>query len=266
MLDQYIRTDATPYPGFSGARSSIVCGTVLGILTDGPDRWGRRSGGPRGPRVALRQGAAGPTGICPRGLARHGTTRPIPAGQRGPRARHRAPHRGARAHSLGACGGLLGDILVTLAGQPVADGETLLSGEIPSGERVGRPGRSGSSRWWHALATLEVTIGRAWSRPMSVLLDAQPRAPVALGLPPKRSAGSGPASYASAAEDQSRRGRRGLVAMICGDQPPRDRRRAPALRVVDTWLGHSMPREFLESSRRLISRCWTCPARAWPRR
>ena len=35
MLEQYLRTDATPYPGFSGGALIDARGTVLGILTTG---------------------------------------------------------------------------------------------------------------------------------------------------------------------------------------------------------------------------------------
>ena len=35
MLEQYIRTDATPYPGFSGGPLIDAQGAVVGILTTG---------------------------------------------------------------------------------------------------------------------------------------------------------------------------------------------------------------------------------------
>jgi S1-C subfamily serine protease len=158
MLEQYIRTDATPYPGFSGGALIDVRGAVLGILTTG-------LGG--GAALAVPAGLAWRLaepltrqGYVPRGWLGIGSQPVrIPAGQ-----------RGGSAHETGLLivelvpdspalhgGLLLGDILVTLEGQAVDDGETLQA--LLGGERVGRPVviqvlRGGT------LVTLEVTIGQ----------------------------------------------------------------------------------------------------------
>ena len=158
MLEQYIRTDATPYPGFSGGALIDVRGTVLGILTTG-----LTGGAALAVPAALAWRLAEPLarqGYVPRGWLGIGTQPVrIPAGQRGGQAHDTgllivelAPDSPALRGGL-----LLGDILVTLAGQSVADGETLQA--LLSGERVGRPVvvqvlRGGT------LATLEVTIGQ----------------------------------------------------------------------------------------------------------
>jgi S1-C subfamily serine protease len=126
VLEQFIRTDATPYPGFSGGALIDTEGAVLGILT---------SGLIRGVGLAI------PLSIASRvagTLARQGhVTRPylgvgaqavrLPDGQRAAGV----PEQGLLVLSLGddspaARGGvLLGDIIIALDGRPVADVDTL---------------------------------------------------------------------------------------------------------------------------------------------
>jgi S1-C subfamily serine protease len=158
MLEQYIRTDATPYPGFSGGALIDARGTVLGILTTG------LSGG-----AAL----AVPTALAWRlaeSLSRQGYvargwlgigTQPvqIPDGQRGGLAHETgllivelAPDSPALRGGL-----LLGDIVVTLGDQAVADGETLQA--LLGGERVGRSVTVQVLRGG-TLVTLGITIGQ----------------------------------------------------------------------------------------------------------
>jgi S1-C subfamily serine protease len=158
MLEQYIRTDATPYPGFSGGALIDARGTVLGILTTG------LSGGaalavpmPLAGRLAeslTRQG------FVARGWLGVGT-QPVrvPPGQRAGLAHetgllivHLAPESPALHGGL-----LLGDILITFGGQAVDDGETLQA--LLGGERVGRAVTIEVLRGG-ALVTLEVTIGQ----------------------------------------------------------------------------------------------------------
>jgi S1-C subfamily serine protease len=158
MLEEYIQTDATPYPGFSGGALINARGAVLGLLTTG------LAGG-----VAL----AVPTTLAWRladTLARQGFvargwlgigSQPvgIPEGQRAGRGHETgllvveiAPGSPALAGGL-----LVGDILVALDGQTVDDGEALQA--LLGGERVGRPVAVQVVRGG-ALVTLEVTVGQ----------------------------------------------------------------------------------------------------------
>jgi S1-C subfamily serine protease len=158
MLEQYIRTDATPYPGFSGGALIDARGAVLGILTTG-----LAGGAALAVPAALAWRLAEPMarqGFVPRGWLGIGTQPVrIPTGQ-----------RGGRAHETGLLivevtpdspalhgGLLLGDILVTLGGQTVDDGEILQA--LLGGERVGRPVAIQVLRGG-VLVALEVTIGQ----------------------------------------------------------------------------------------------------------
>jgi S1-C subfamily serine protease len=126
VLDQFIRTDATPYPGFSGGALIDTEGAVLGILT---------SGLIRGVGLAI------PAAIAIRiadTLARQGhVTRPyLGVGAqpvRLPEVQRRAglPEFGLLVVSLGddspaaRDGVMLGDIVIAIDGQPVPDVEAL---------------------------------------------------------------------------------------------------------------------------------------------
>jgi S1-C subfamily serine protease len=158
MLDQYVRTDATPYPGFSGGALSDACGAVLGILTTG------LAGGValavpgvlawRLAETLARQG------YVPRGWLGIGSQPVrIPAAQRAGREHETgllvvelAPESPAQRDGL-----LLGDILVAVDGQAVDDGEALQA--LLGGDRVGRPVAVQILRGG-ALVTLEVTVGQ----------------------------------------------------------------------------------------------------------
>jgi S1-C subfamily serine protease len=158
MLDQYIRTDATPYPGFSGGGLIDARGAVLGILTTG-----LAGGAALAVPASLAWRLAEPLarqGYVPRGWLGIGSQPVrIPAGQRAGRGHEAgllivelAPESPALRGGL-----LLGDILVTLNGQAVDDGEALQA--LLGGEPVGRPVviqvlRGGT------LVTLEVTVGQ----------------------------------------------------------------------------------------------------------
>jgi S1-C subfamily serine protease len=158
LLEEYLQTDATPYPGFSGGVLADVGGAVLGILTTG-----------------LAGGAtlAIPTGLAWRiadTLAREGAVRRgylgvgsqpvhIPPAQRGGQ-----PSESGllivevRSESPAERGGvMLGDILVALDGRPVATAEDLQG--LLLGERVGRPVPVQVLRGGR-LTTLEVTVGQ----------------------------------------------------------------------------------------------------------
>jgi S1-C subfamily serine protease len=155
-LEQYIRTDATPYPGFSGGPLVDATGAVLGITTTA-------FGG-----VAL----AIPHEVAWRvakALTEHGTPKRgflgissqpvrVPEAQRAGRPQETGllvvqVEDGSPAHKGGV---ILGDILVTLDGQPAGDTDDLL--RLLSGERVGKAVPVEVIRGGK-LETLEVTIG-----------------------------------------------------------------------------------------------------------
>jgi len=158
ILEQYIRTDATPYPGFSGGALIDTRGRVLGILTTGL-AGGAALAVPAALAWHLAEALAR-QGYVPRGWLGIGTQPVrIPTGQRGG-----LPHETGllivelAPDSPALRGGLLlGDIVVTLGDQAVADGETLQA--LLGGERVGRSVSVQVLRGG-TLVTLGITIGQ----------------------------------------------------------------------------------------------------------
>ena len=158
MLEQYIRTDATPYPGFSGGPLTSTDGTVLGIVTTG------LVGG-----VAL----AIPSPIAWRiaeTLTQHGTVKrgflglscqpvPLPDQYRQGREQERGllvvrVEDGSPSEKGGV---LLGDVIITLDGNTLNDTDDLQA--LLTGNRVGQAVpmevvRGGTPQ------TLQVTIGQ----------------------------------------------------------------------------------------------------------
>lgn len=138
MLEKYIRTDATPYPGFSGGALIDPTGAVLGIVTTG------LAGG-----VALAVPASVAWGVADT-LGTHGrikrgylgiSSQPVylPDTQRGGRDQETGlliirVEKDTPAEKAGL---MLGDILVALDGQPINDADDLQS--LLSGDRVGNP-------------------------------------------------------------------------------------------------------------------------------
>lgn len=158
LLEQYIRTDAIPYPGFSGGPVIDGQGAVLGILTTGlisgatlaiptPIAW----------RIA---GTLAQQGFIKRGFLGI-SSQPVhlPETQRAGRTQEQGllivrVEPGSPAEAGGM---LIGDILVSLDGQPVTDTDDLQP--LLMNERVGKTVsveviRGGS------LHTLHVTIGQ----------------------------------------------------------------------------------------------------------
>jgi S1-C subfamily serine protease len=157
MLERYIRTDATPYPGFSGGPLIDATGAVLGITTTG---------------LANGVALAIPSEIAWRvadTLARHGqikrgylgiSSQPVqlPEAQRGGQAQEGGlllvrVEPGSPAEKGGL---LLGDIIIALDGQPVTDTDSLQG--LLTGDRVGNAVpiqvlRGGAAQ------TVQVTIG-----------------------------------------------------------------------------------------------------------
>lgn len=156
-LERYIGTDATPYPGLSGGALVDARGSVLGILTTGPMR---------GAALAVPAGLAWGVAraIEERGTVKRGylgiLSQPVrlpDGGRLGLTQRGGLLVVGVEDGSPAGNGGLMiGDILVTLDGQPVEDTEDLLV--LLTGERVGKSVpvkvvRGGEPH------TLDVTVG-----------------------------------------------------------------------------------------------------------
>jgi S1-C subfamily serine protease len=156
-IERYIRTDAIPYPGFSGGPLIDVRGHVLGVLTTGLIN---------GVPLAI------PMNIADRiadTLLKHGTIKrgylgissqlvELPAAQRGGRTQeHGLLIVNVEENSPAQRGGiLLGDILLTLDGHVIHDSEDLHV--VLTGERVGKAIPVEIIRG-NTLQTLSVTVG-----------------------------------------------------------------------------------------------------------
>jgi S1-C subfamily serine protease len=151
MVDQVIQTDATPYPGFSGGPLIDASGAVIGLLTTGLVG---------GAALALPAGMAWRIGttLAQQGHVKRGflgvSSQPValPDGQKGLLIVR--VERGSPSERAGL---LIGDVLIGLDGQTVADTDDLQA--LLTGERVGRavPAiivRGGSQQ------TLSLTIGQ----------------------------------------------------------------------------------------------------------
>lgn len=159
LLERYLRTDAIPYPGFSGGPLVDTAGRVVGLNT---------SGLARGASLAIPAGQAWQVAET---LAQHGSVRrgflgvrsqpvAIPPAQQQSLGREQptglllvAVESGSPAESAGL---IVGDILVGLAGQPVEDPDELLA--RLNGEVVGKPTLVEVLRGGQP-ATVTVTIG-----------------------------------------------------------------------------------------------------------
>jgi S1-C subfamily serine protease len=159
LLEQHMRTDAIPYPGFSGGPLVDAAGRVVGINTSGLGR-----GVSLSIPVSLAWNLAGT-------LAEHGHVRrgflgvrsqpvAIPAAQQSALGREQASGLllvGVESGSPADKGGLLvGDIIVAIAGQSVTDPDELVASL--SGSVVGAPTALELLRGGKP-ATVTVTIG-----------------------------------------------------------------------------------------------------------
>jgi len=159
MLEQYLRTDAIPYPGFSGGPLVDAAGQVVGINT---------SGLARGAALTIPVGLA--WGLA-EALEKHGHVRrgylgvrsqpvAIPAAQQSALGRPQESGLllvGVESGSPAEAGGLLiGDIIVAIAGQAVTDPDELLAGL--TGSVVGKPAPIEVLRGGQP-ASVTVTIG-----------------------------------------------------------------------------------------------------------
>ncbi len=158
VLEQFIQVDATPYPGFSGGPLIDSTGAVIGVLTTGLVN---------GVPLVVPAAAAWRTAetLAKQGHIKRGylgiSSQPVelPAGQRGGRAqesgllvvRVESDSPAARA------GLLLGDVLVSIDGKPVADTDDLqahLSGDHVGATVAVEVIRGGAPQ------TLSLTIGQ----------------------------------------------------------------------------------------------------------
>ncbi len=159
LLDRYLRTDAIPYPGFSGGPLVDTAGRVIGVNT---------SGLTRGASLAIPINLAWQTAET---LARHGRVRrgflgvrsqpvSIPTSQQKALGRDQSSGLllvGVEEKSPADVGGLLvGDIIVAIAGQSVTDADQLLSSL--AGDVVGKPTAVDVLRGGQPV-TITVTIG-----------------------------------------------------------------------------------------------------------
>jgi S1-C subfamily serine protease len=140
LLERYLRTDAIPYPGFSGGPLVDTAGRVVGLNT---------SGLAHGASLAIPVGLAWQVAES---LAKHGSVRrgylgvrsqpvAISASQQKALGRQQATGLllvSIEENSPAEAGGLLvGDILTGFGGQPLTDPDELLA--RLTGEVVGRP-------------------------------------------------------------------------------------------------------------------------------
>ncbi|GAB4217339.1 MAG: trypsin-like peptidase domain-containing protein [Roseiflexaceae bacterium] len=158
VLERFIQTDATPYPGFSGGPLIDTQGAVLGLLTTG-----LVGGVPLAvPTAAAWQIAET---ITKQGYIKRGylgiSSQPVelPEAQRAGRTQERGllvvrvePNSPAEASGL-----LMGDILVGLAGQTIGDTDDLQA--LLTGEHVGKALPAEVIRGG-VVQTLQVTIGQ----------------------------------------------------------------------------------------------------------
>jgi len=157
-LERYIRTDATPYPGFSGGALIDLNGAVVGILTTG-----LANGVALAVPATLAQDIAdtlAKQGYVKRGyLGISSQLVDIPTGQRvGREQEHGLLIVKVEENSPAQKGGvLLGDILVTLADHTIKDSEDLHI--VLAGDHVGKTIPVEVIRG-NAFQTLQVTVGQ----------------------------------------------------------------------------------------------------------
>jgi len=159
LLENYLRTDTIPYPGFSGGPLIDASGHLLGINTSG-----------LAPGISLTIPVTLAWGIAD-ALAQHGHVRrgylgirsqPVPISAAARQALRREQETGlllvgVEADSPAASGGLMvGDILVGLAGEAITDPDQLLARLV--GTIVGQPSAVEVLRGGQPLTTT-VTIG-----------------------------------------------------------------------------------------------------------
>lgn len=158
VLEQYVQTDAIPYPGFSGGALVEAGGAVVAVLTTGL-AGGVALGVPAA--LALRiADTLGRSGYVKRGfLGISSQPVELPEGQRGGLSQERGLLVvRVEPDSPAARGGLLlGDVLTAFDGQPLTDTDELQA--LLAGERVGKTVPVQVLRGG-ALVTVNVTVGQ----------------------------------------------------------------------------------------------------------
>jgi S1-C subfamily serine protease len=157
LLEQYLSTDARPYPGFSGGPVINTSGEVLGIMTSGILG---NSSVVIPSALALRVAEA----LLQSGTIKRGylgiASQPVELGERQRAGRSQESgllvvhvDESGPAHTAGV---LIGDILVGLDGKTVTDAEVLLA--LLAGDRVGKTIRADVIRG-DELRSIDVTVG-----------------------------------------------------------------------------------------------------------
>ncbi len=157
-LERYIQTDAVPYPGFSGGSLVTLEGEVLGIISTAIVS---------SVALAIPTSQAWPVAqaLAQQGFIKRGylglSSQPVqlPTAQRAGREQEHGllvvkVEENSPAHQGGI---LVGDILVTLDGQPAAEAEDIQA--LLTGERVGKTVAAEIVRGG-TLQTLQITIGQ----------------------------------------------------------------------------------------------------------
>ena len=158
VIERYIRTDAIPYPGFSGGSLIDTQGALVGILTTG-----LVEGVPLAVPMHIARSIAdtlATQGYIKRGYLGIGSQLVrLPDAQRAGRAQeHALLIVKVDEHSPAQRGGILvGDILLTLDGHPLPDAEALQL--LLTGDRVGKTVPVEVIRG-DTVQTLQVTIGQ----------------------------------------------------------------------------------------------------------
>lgn len=159
LLERYLRTDAIPYPGFSGGPLVDAAGRVVGINTSGLAR-----GASLAIPISLAWQIAGT--LAEHGHIRRGflgvRTQPVEITPAQQSALKREQETGLllvgveKAGPADHGGLIVGDIIVALAGKPVADPDELLANLV--GDIVGKSTPVEVLRGGQPL-TIQVTIG-----------------------------------------------------------------------------------------------------------
>lgn len=158
VLEQYIQTDAIPYPGFSGGALIDARGAVVAVLTTGLVG-GVALGVPAALTLRIADAIAG-GGVVRRGfLGISSQPVEIPAAQRAGLAQERGllvvrVEPGSPAEHGGL---MLGDVLTAFDGQTLTDTDELQA--LLAGERVGKAVPVQLLRGG-AVTTVEVTVGQ----------------------------------------------------------------------------------------------------------